>query len=75
MALVMKKKTHKAISITKQLNLKLGGKWKYEHRSWYCDDDNRYVNRVAMGLSEDAGTGYYLYFKDNKKTPEWLYFI
>jgi len=69
----------KAISITKLLAQKFGGKWQYDKKShqWRADDNNRYVRYVLTGRDyEGEYTGessLCMYFHDNSKSPEWVY--
>lgn len=60
-------------NITKWLEKHKGGKWKYDgNGSWWCDDGERHVSRVALDcMDEDGPTRYYLYGGDQ---PGWLYF-
>jgi hypothetical protein len=69
----------KTISVKKALVQKLGGKWKHEYGgTWRCDDNIRYVCRVATGMDYsgeyDGSSRFCLYYVDGR-TPEWLYFI
>jgi hypothetical protein len=54
------------MSITKQLNKTLGGKWTYDGRAtWWCDDNKRSVSRCGQLIdpewSEDTRREYWLY--------------
>lgn len=61
------------LNIAQWLRKNKGGNWKYNNNgSWICDDELRYVLRVAMDFTEEGGpVGYYLYGGDN---PGWIYF-
>jgi hypothetical protein len=69
------KRPLKPMSISRWLEENKGGKWKYDnHATWWCDDDERHVSRVAKDFSDDSGTGpvgYYLY---GGASPGWVYF-
>lgn len=60
------------VNITQWLNKHEGGKWKYDgHATWWCDDGERHLSRVAMDFTdEDCWTGYHLY---GGKNPRWIY--
>lgn len=65
---------YKPKSITKWLNEKYGGKWVYDGKaSWWCDDGERHVSRVANGRDMEGeyteAWSLCLYSKDK---AEWL---
>ena len=62
----------KPIGISAWLRKNMGG-WKYDGKaSWWCDDGERHVSRVATDIHDENGPpGYYLY---GDESPGWVYF-
>jgi hypothetical protein len=56
------------MSIAKQLEKNLGGKWKYDCMStWWCDDGKRHVSRCSsMFDDEDRCPPQYWLYEDGK---------